>query len=182
MGVSTRTRFEIFKRDGFRCKYCGANAAQTLLHVDHVVAIANGGTDDAENLVTACADCNLGKSDVPLEKVASGGEEQREAIAEHAEQIKAYLRAVREREEAKDSLDDAAIGLWQDLIDERGMPKNIANSLRYWIQSVGLEGVFEAIRATSAKGLWGEQKQSRYFIACVRNMRDRITGAQERAQ
>jgi 5-methylcytosine-specific restriction endonuclease McrA len=56
--VSARRRFEILKRDGFRCVYCGCNPTQRLLHVDHVVAVANGGTNAPENLVTACEGCS----------------------------------------------------------------------------------------------------------------------------
>ena len=68
MSISARTRFEILKRDGFRCVYCGARAADgTTLHVDHVVPRARGGGDRPENLITACDRCNLGKSDVPLD-------------------------------------------------------------------------------------------------------------------
>lgn len=61
VGLSPRTRFDILTRDGFRCRYCGANAPDTVLHVDHVVSRKDGGTDDRANLVTACQDCNLGK-------------------------------------------------------------------------------------------------------------------------
>lgn len=65
--LSARTRFEVLKRDGFRCRYCGADASIARLEVDHVVAVANGGSDDHENLTTACERCNVGKSDVPLD-------------------------------------------------------------------------------------------------------------------
>ena len=65
--TSTRTRFEVFKRDGFACRYCGRRAPDVELHVDHVVPVAAGGTNDSINLVTACADCNAGKSDIPLD-------------------------------------------------------------------------------------------------------------------
>ncbi|MEY5098935.1 MAG: hypothetical protein RJA36_1654, partial [Pseudomonadota bacterium] len=58
---SKRTRFEIFKRDGFTCQYCGAHPPGVLLHLDHIVALAAGGADDEDNLITACEPCNLGK-------------------------------------------------------------------------------------------------------------------------
>lgn len=56
-------RFGILERDGFACRYCGARAPDAELVVDHVVPVAAGGTDDPTNLVTACQDCNAGKSD-----------------------------------------------------------------------------------------------------------------------
>jgi 5-methylcytosine-specific restriction endonuclease McrA len=61
-------RFRVLARDDFRCRYCGRPAASpdVVLHVDHVVPRAAGGGDDPANLVTACADCNLGKSNLVL--------------------------------------------------------------------------------------------------------------------
>lgn len=56
-------RFQVLARDGFRCVYCGATAKTTTLHVDHLVPVVKGGTDDMVNLVTSCAECNLGKGD-----------------------------------------------------------------------------------------------------------------------
>ncbi|MER5699644.1 HNH endonuclease [Streptomyces mirabilis] len=62
MAVSRRKRFEVLRRDSFRCRYCGAGAARVELEVDHVTPVALGGTDDLDNLVTSCAPCNEGKS------------------------------------------------------------------------------------------------------------------------
>lgn len=59
--LSKRLRFEVFKRDSFKCQYCGRSAPEVLLHVDHITPVSKGGTNDILNLVTACADCNLGK-------------------------------------------------------------------------------------------------------------------------
>lgn len=66
--ISERTRFEVLKRDGFRCVYCGAGADTSTLHIDHRDPVANGGTDDASNLVTACKACNSGKGPIVLDK------------------------------------------------------------------------------------------------------------------
>lgn len=59
--VGPAIRFRVLERDGFRCSYCGATPGNTSLHVDHVVPLVEGGTNDFENLRTACAECNLGK-------------------------------------------------------------------------------------------------------------------------
>jgi len=59
---ATLTRFKIFQRDEFSCAYCGSKAIDgSELHVDHIVAIKNGGPDKASNLITACTRCNLEK-------------------------------------------------------------------------------------------------------------------------
>lgn len=60
--MGKRLRFTILTRDGFRCRYCGATGGAVVLHVDHVVPVSRGGTNDEKNLVTSCRDCNLGKA------------------------------------------------------------------------------------------------------------------------
>lgn len=65
MAVSRRLRFEILRRDGHTCRYCGAKAPDVALTVDHVVPVTLGGSDDPSNLVTACDPCNSGKTSVP---------------------------------------------------------------------------------------------------------------------
>lgn len=64
MTVSKRTRFEVMRRDGFRCQYCGLKGTETGagLTIDHVVPVALGGSDSPNNLVAACRDCNAGKT------------------------------------------------------------------------------------------------------------------------
>ncbi|WP_037789033.1 HNH endonuclease [Streptomyces natalensis] len=62
MAVSKRLRYEILRRDQHTCRYCGATAPDVPLRIDHVTPVALGGTDTPDNLVTACQDCNSGKS------------------------------------------------------------------------------------------------------------------------
>lgn len=59
--ISKKVRFTILKRDGYRCRYCGRPSSEIALEIDHVVAVARGGTNDESNLVAACVDCNRGK-------------------------------------------------------------------------------------------------------------------------
>lgn len=54
-------RFEVLRRDGFRCTYCGRRTPEVVLHIDHAVPWAAGGRTVLENLRVACSDCNLGK-------------------------------------------------------------------------------------------------------------------------
>lgn len=55
-------RFEVLRRDNFTCRYCGRKAPSVRLQVDHVVPWSAGGGDNLSNLVTACEECNRGKS------------------------------------------------------------------------------------------------------------------------
>lgn len=60
--ISNKLRFQILDRDRYTCQYCGATAPDAKLQIDHIVAVKNGGTNDEDNLVTACFECNSGKS------------------------------------------------------------------------------------------------------------------------
>ncbi|MFE7093502.1 HNH endonuclease [Streptomyces erythrochromogenes] len=62
MPVSKRLRYEILRRDNHTCRHCGTAAPAVPLRIDHVVPVALGGTDTADNLVTSCEPCNNGKS------------------------------------------------------------------------------------------------------------------------
>ncbi len=68
--IGARLRFEVLRRCNFACYYCGVPAALgvKVLHVDHVIPVDLGGTNDPWNLVAACWDCNAGKTNgVPPE-------------------------------------------------------------------------------------------------------------------
>jgi hypothetical protein len=58
---SKRLRFEVFKRDGFTCQYCGSQPPETVLVCDHIDPVVNGGKTTIDNLITACEPCNQGK-------------------------------------------------------------------------------------------------------------------------
>ncbi len=65
MSVSKRLRYEVLRRDNHACRYCGRTAPAVPLTVDHVVPTALGGSDEPQNLVAACVECNSGKSATP---------------------------------------------------------------------------------------------------------------------
>ncbi len=57
-------RYEVLRRDNFRCVICGATAEDgVLLHVDHIKPVSKGGKTEMSNLRTLCERCNRGKSD-----------------------------------------------------------------------------------------------------------------------
>jgi 5-methylcytosine-specific restriction endonuclease McrA len=62
-----RLRWQVYKRDNFRCVSCGRSPAKdpsVELHVDHIKPWSKGGETVLENLQTLCATCNLGKSNI----------------------------------------------------------------------------------------------------------------------
>ena len=62
--MSDSLRYDILKRDNYRCKICGAAASDgARLEVDHIIPISKGGKTTKNNLQTLCDRCNRGKSD-----------------------------------------------------------------------------------------------------------------------
>ena len=61
------SRRALFARDGWRCVYCGTSSVRLTL--DHVVPRSRGGDSVWENVVTACAPCNLRKGDRLLDEI-----------------------------------------------------------------------------------------------------------------
>lgn len=60
------------KRQKNRCYYCGGKLVDKY-HVDHIVPLSRGGSDDPENLVATCPRCNLSKGDKLPSEWAEGG-------------------------------------------------------------------------------------------------------------
>ncbi len=60
--ISRQIRVQVFARDGYKCKMCGRTKDEVPLEVDHIIPVADGGTDELKNLATLCRDCNRGKT------------------------------------------------------------------------------------------------------------------------
>jgi RNase P subunit RPR2 len=59
-------RLKVYLRDGYKCRYCGKQLTQLTATLDHVTAVAQGGENDLDNLVTACLMCNSEKCKRPV--------------------------------------------------------------------------------------------------------------------
>lgn len=62
--MSDSLRYDVLRRDGFRCQICGATQKDGVkLHVDHIFPVSKGGKTEISNLRTLCERCNMGKRD-----------------------------------------------------------------------------------------------------------------------
>jgi 5-methylcytosine-specific restriction endonuclease McrA len=62
------TNKTLFRRDDFRCLYCGQQFPRTALTRDHVQPTSRGGEDRWENVVAACGRCNWRKDNLTPEE------------------------------------------------------------------------------------------------------------------
>ena len=61
-----KIRQEVLDRDDHVCHWCGKHATQA----DHLIARAEGGLDDADNLVASCGPCNAKRGVITRENIA----------------------------------------------------------------------------------------------------------------
>ena len=149
--ISKKTRFEVFKRDSFKCQYCGTSAPEAILVVDHIDPFSKGGADEMVNYITACQGCNAGKSDrvlsdsTTLQKQKAQLDElnMRREQLEMMMQWRAGLKEISELEveSASDAWSAHAAG-WS--LNEKGLKE-----LRGYIKKYGLTSVLDAIESAS---------------------------------
>ena len=61
--IKPSLRFEILKRDDYRCQMCGAKAEDgATLEIDRIHPVSKGGTNEPDNLQVLCRDCNASKN------------------------------------------------------------------------------------------------------------------------
>jgi len=96
--MTKKLRFEVFKRDGFKCAYCGRTPPTVTLEVDHIDPKSKGGKDDINNLLTSCFDCNRGKKDIPLSTIPNKLSENLEILQEQENQLKEYRKFIKKIE------------------------------------------------------------------------------------
>ena len=81
---------QVFAKDGFRCVYCGHDGRTfdgwVFLQVDHFKPRALGGSDETENLVTACVICNHMKGGAPFK----AREEAKASIGQWRNQMRRF--------------------------------------------------------------------------------------------
>lgn len=136
MAVSKRLRYEILRRDNHTCRYCGASAPDVKLTVDHVLPVALGGGDAPTNLVTACRDCNAGKSssnpDQPLvDDVSADALRWAKARALASEQM--WQHDVTRNAQIADLLEFWGDRFRSDYADVPPVPVDAEQAIRTWL-------------------------------------------------
>lgn len=171
--ISKGVRFEVFKRDGFVCQYCGAHPPKVLLHIDHIVPVAEGGGNDMDNLVTACEPCNLGKSATPLTTVPKSLASKAAEVAEREEQIRGYNAILQAR---SDRIDAEAWSIAAELerVEELdSYNRRNLQSIRLFLQRLPFTEVMEAARIANSRFNYSSTTHFRYFCGiCWKKIKD----------
>lgn len=162
MAITKKMRFEVFKRDGFRCAYCGKTPPEVILEVDHITPKSKKGKDDINNLITSCFDCNRGKRDIPLNRIPNQMTENLEILKSKENQIKEYRKYCKKIERRINKDISEIDNIFQETYPGRCLNDKFKTvSVKLFIKTLPLEEVKDAINiATSYK--------ENDYEACVR--------------
>lgn len=175
MAVTKRTRFEVLRRDNHTCQYCGGKAPDVVLQIDHVVPVALGGDDKPGNLVTACKECNAGKTSIPMDApIVQGLSDRAAAYALGMVDKMTRLRADVERADEYIEEFDSLWGSWHLVGSEEPvpLPPDYQLSLFRWCQmGIPMRLIEMAIpKAMTKPGVRGEFGAFTYMAGIVWNM------------
>lgn len=164
--ISKKVRFEVFKRDSFSCRYCGKiPSLGAILNIDHVVPVSAGGTNDYENLVTACFDCNSGKSDRHLNNLTPLKNELQilASFKEYKEQVKEYFKFINEKNNAYEQSVDLVLKNIGD--PNKDFSEQQRQSIKMFLKKRSLDDLIEYSMMTNVR-LGSKSSYSKFKYFC----------------
>jgi len=155
--LSKKQRFEIFKRDLFTCQYCGSQPPNTVLVIDHIHPVADGGDNDEMNLITSCVACNQGKGARVLGDVHPKPDADLEylKIQQETAELRRYIFSKQERDEVMDVVIDKLRDYWCEMFNTEYTP--YPRQFKKWLTCGTPEDIEKAIYIASGKDIQGSK-------------------------
>ena|ERR1035437_5902491 len=178
--LTKRIRFDVFKRDRFCCQYCGATPPAVILEVDHVIPVAEGGKNQIDNLVTACFDCNRGKSDKLLSEVPKTIEMKMASIVEKREQMKAFERLLKSEHKHEEASIDFVENVFKEFFADRSFKSPFRESVREFNKKLHPDQVEFAMRRACGKKLDANEAVKYFCGICWNIIKDRGYGSRSK--
>ena len=149
--ISKKTRFEIFKRDSFTCQYCGKKSPDTILNVDHIKPVAEGGTNATTNLITSCFECNSGKWKVQIgdHSVIEKQRAQLEELQARREQIEMMMEWHDELSSITESSIDFLATVWAKRAHPYSFNENGRTKLRRLLKKYRIDEIASAMESSA---------------------------------
>jgi hypothetical protein len=152
MSISKKIRFEVFKRDGFKCQYCGQTPPAITLEVDHINPVSKGGEDDINNLITSCFDCNRGKSNIELKRIPNSLQENKEVLEEREAQYLEYHKLFAKINKRIDKEVNQVVELFESFYAEKTIQQQFKKgTIKPFIEKLNVFIVFEAMELACSK-------------------------------
>lgn len=171
MSISKKMRFEVFKRDGFTCCYCGQKPPQVVLEADHIDPKSKGGEDDINNLITACFECNRGKGNREIASLPNSLSVTIDAMQEKQEQLKKYRTFIKKQQQRIDSETREIEQLFSKYFKDSRFTDKFKISIKNFIERLGVDVCISNMENAILKGL-DPNDTSKYFCGiCWRQIK-----------
>jgi hypothetical protein len=153
--ISKSVRFEVFKRDCFKCQYCGAVAPEVVLVIDHILAVANGGDNHLTNLITSCVPCNAGKRDVSLDERAAVAKARRqmEELQERREQLEMMMMWRQGLRALDDETVNKICAYWNELTPGWTVSDHGKLQVKKWLRAFSIEELTKSMETSAVQYL-----------------------------
>lgn len=149
--LSQKTRFEVFKRDGFSCQYCGQKPPDVVLECDHINPVKRGGKNDIDNLITACFDCNRGKGSNELTTLPESVEQKAEKIKERELQYKEYKKLLARVNKRTEREVDEVHEIYRSFFPTYKLTDVFLVNIKGFIKKLGTESTKESMEIACAR-------------------------------
>lgn len=161
-------RFNIFKRDFFKCQYCGSTPPAVVLEIDHIIPVSKGGDNNELNLITSCFDCNRGKRDALLTTIPN--QANIELIKEKEAQYLEYQKLLRSISKRYDKEIDTINTLFIDCVYDYGLSEKFKKvSLKMFLEKLGFETVKDSMLKAIGRDL-APTDTIKYFCGICHNI------------
>jgi hypothetical protein len=149
--ISKKMRFEVFKRDSFKCQYCGKSAPDVILHADHINPVYEGGRNTLTNLITSCEACNLGKGKRKLSDTTAV--EKQKAQLDELNERRIQLEMMMKWREGLSGIENTkfkyAVEKWKSLAHPFDPTESGEKIIRQLVKKYPLEMVLDAIEIST---------------------------------
>ena len=164
--ISKKTRFEVFNRDQFKCRYCGANPPKVVLHIDRLIEPSARGSSQAHNLVTACQRCVMGKGVLESKSDLATLKSNNEMLGEREAQLTGYQKFL----EAKWARVKTDLWLVGEILDpaarDQGITPERTASIKRFNERLGVLRAMELAHVACARCKGGKAAVFSYFCGC----------------
>ena len=167
--MSKKTRFEVFKRDGFTCQYCGDHPPKAILHVDHINPVALGGSNHIDNLITSCQPCNSGKSAAPLSDIPQSLQDKAALIIEREAQIKGYQRVMNDKKQRIEDEASEVCDIYELFNKGFTLSESAMVTLRKFVDELGVHEVMSSMENACSNTKIRSGQEFKYFCGICWN-------------
>lgn len=172
--IGNKLRFDIFKRDLFTCQYCGKTPPNIVLEIDHIMPVSKGGTNNINNLLTSCFNCNRGKNKHELNQVPPTLENNILVLKEKKKQYSEYLKLTKFMQDAKEEQLRIIDNIYEQYFPEYELSGRFRDSsVTMFIEKLSLYVVSEAMRNACSR-VYNNNMAIKYFCGiCWAKIREK---------